>query len=165
MTDDAKSLDQETCEKLFLCEGEVIGLDSPRADIAGRIDNEATLHAQAAIHRSLDSNNKLFQEECGRIDRWAQDIEDAAELALKQTKKRIDEVRKRLRQAPTVDEQLSLQTEMQSLEKQKKQQRRELDDVEDETAKKRDQLIERIKRRMAHQQTVTTLFTLRWEVV
>ena len=54
---------------------------------------------------------------------------------------------------------------MSQLEKLKKKQQLELFDVEDETAQKRDSMIARLKKRMAHQTTTTTLFTIRWEVV
>ncbi len=165
ITDDGKSLDHETCEKLFMCQGHVKGPEAPSSEVSGRVDHESSLHSQAVIHRSFDANNKLFRDECDRIERWAKDKEEAAELELKHTKRQIDEVRKRLRQAATVDEQLSLQTDMVKLEKQKKQQRRDLDDIEEETGRKRDELIDRIKRRMAHKTTLTTLFTLRWDVV
>ncbi len=165
LTDEGRSLEQETCEKLFQCEAVVVGPTVPATDIGAKLHQATLVRKDGEIHRSLDANNRLFREECDRIERWAKDKEDAAELALKQTKKLIEVTRKKRDQATTVDEQLAIQIELTRLETQKKKQRRELDYVEDETAQKREWMIARLKKRMAHQTTATTLFTVRWEVV
>jgi len=165
ITDEGRSLDQETCEKLFQCDADVMGSTSPGLEVASKLTESAVVRKEGEIHRSLEANNKLFRDECERVERWAKDKEDAAELALKQTKKLIEATRKKMHQATTVDEQLACQTEMSRLESLKKKQRRELDDVEEETAQKRDSMIARLKKRMAHQTTAITLFTIRWEVV
>jgi superfamily II DNA or RNA helicase len=165
VTDTGRSMDQETCEKLFLCDGEVVALETVPASIAPRLEQESKQHLDAAITGLLDANNKLFQEECERIEKWAKDIEEAAELRLNDVKKQIDVVRRRIRVATTIDEQLACQNEMSDLETQKKRQRREIEAIEDSTVDKRESLIQRLKKRMTHRQTTSTLFTLRWEVV
>ncbi|MFT5326508.1 MAG: hypothetical protein ACI8P0_004383, partial [Planctomycetaceae bacterium] len=48
------------------------------------------------------------------------------------------------------------------LDKQKKRQRRERDDVEDRTGEQRELLISRLKQRMAHDCSISTLFAIKW---
>ncbi len=165
VSDDGRSLDQETCEKMFYCEGMVSGVVSPDAPTAVRLHAEAEQHRQAAVTKSLETGNKYFLEECERIELWAKDKELVAEKQLRETKKQIDDVRKRLLKAATVDEQFTLQEEQQKLDRQKKKQRRELDEIEDEIGNERDRHIEKLKRRLTQKQSVVTQFTIRWEIV
>jgi hypothetical protein len=51
------------------------------------------------------------------------------------------------------------------LEKQKRRQRQRIFDVEDEIMAKRDELIERLEKRMRQRTNVEPLFTIRWGVV
>lgn len=165
VSDEGKSLDQETFEKMFFCDGVVVGAVSPDASTTSRLQAEADQHRQAAVMKSLETGNKYFLEECERIELWAKDKELCAEKQLSETKKLIEDVRKRLRKAATVDEQFALQEEQQKLERQKKKQRLELDDIEDEIGKERDRHIEKLKRRLTQKQSVATQFTVRWEIV
>jgi len=138
---------------------------SPDASTASRLQAEADQHRQAAVTKSLETGNRYFLEECERIELWAKDKELLAEMQLRETKKLIEDVRKRLRKAATVDEQFALQEEQQKLERQKKKQRRELDEIEDEIGKERDRHIEKLKRRLTQKQSVVTQFTIRWEII
>ncbi|MDQ3767121.1 MAG: DEAD/DEAH box helicase [Actinomycetota bacterium] len=63
-TNDAgKSLDQETCERLFHCRATVSPTADPPPPIHDRLQKEAERHAHAAVGTSLESNNQLFAEE------------------------------------------------------------------------------------------------------
>ena len=162
VTGAGRSLDQETCQKMFQCDGTVTGESSMTQPVAERLKSEASLCATAAENESLESGNLLFREEVERIEKWALDVEDAEEQNLKETKKLIDQTRKAMRSASTTEEHLRLQEEMTRLDKQKKRQRRERDDVEDRTGEQRELLISRLKQRMAHDCSISTLFAIKW---
>jgi superfamily II DNA or RNA helicase len=164
VSDEGKSLDKETCQKMFHCDGTVIGPVSMTPAVVERLKGEAQQCAEAAEHESLESGNRLFSEEVDRIEKWAQDVEDAEEQKLKETKKLINQTRKAMRTASTTEELLEFQEEMSRLEKLKRRQRRERDDVEDQTAEQRELLIDRLKQRMARNRSLSTLFTIRWTV-
>ena len=165
VTEDGRSMDQEVCEKLFQCDAEVVHSDVVPTSIATKLSSESGIHLDGTIRRSRNANDQLFHDECERIEKWARDIEEAAELRIKEVKKQIDAVRKRMRFATTADEQLACQREMTDLEKHKKRQRRDMEEIEDQTSVKRDQFIARLENQRKHQHTSTTLFTIRWEVV
>jgi uncharacterized coiled-coil protein SlyX len=164
--DDAgKSLDQETCEKLFNCQASVAAVADPPASLHERLRKEGDRHAQATIGLSLEANNKLFVEEREQLDRWADDMVIAAERDLADTKAQIKLVRRQSRLATTLDEQNALQNRLRDLEKKQRKQRQEIFEIEDQIGEKRDRLIDGLQRRMSQRTTKTPLFTIRWRVV
>ncbi|GIW56609.1 MAG: helicase SNF2 [Nitrospiraceae bacterium] len=163
--DDGRSLDQETMEKMFHCEARAEPLPSLPSDVEARLAAEADRHAQATISRSLETNNRHFHEAREKLEKWADDMVLAAEKELKDTKERIKALTRQARLATTTEEQHALQKQIQELEKQKRRQRQRIFDVEDEIMAKRDDLIEKLEKRMRQRTSVEPLFTIRWSVV
>jgi exonuclease VII large subunit len=120
ITDDGHSLDQEICEKLFRCEGEVKGPVRISQDIAKRLEAEAERHAQATISRSLEENNRYFQEAREQLEKWADDMILAAEQELHQTKEQIKALRPQARLAAPLEEQHKIQRKIRELEGKKR---------------------------------------------
>lgn len=163
--DNGKSLDQETLEKLFQCDAQSDPLPDAPPEIKGRLAAEADRHARATISRSLEQNNRHFQEARERLEKWADDMVLAAEKELKDTKERIKVLQRQARLATTTDEQYSIQEQIRDLEKLKRRHRQRIFDVEDEIMAKRDALIEKLEKRMHQRSSVEPLFTIRWSVV
>jgi len=163
--DEGRSLDQETLEKLFHCEAKAEPLSSLPTDIEARLAAEADRHAKATISRSLETNNRHFQEAREKLEKWADDMVLAAEKELKDTKERIKALTRQARLATTIEEQHALQKQIQELEKQKRRQRQRIFEVEDEIMAKRDELIAKLEKRMHQRTSVELLFTIRWTVV
>jgi hypothetical protein len=166
MTDQGKSLDQETCEKLM----DTAASTAPDSVLippatAQRLQSEAKRHADATVAHALETNNQHFTEARDKLDRWAEDMVQGAEQALKNTKEQIKVAQREARQAPTLDEQQVIQERIAKLERQQRKQRQEIFEVEDEIHDKRDQLIEELTRRMAHSASSETLFTIAWQVI
>ena len=165
MTDQGKSLDQETCQKLMDTVATISGdLAQIPQNIAQRLQAEADRHAEATIARSLETNNKHFIEARDRLDRWADDMVLAAEQELKNTKEQIKIAQRESRQATTLTEQQVLQEKIARLERQQRKQRQEIFQIEDDIHDKRDQLITQLTQRMTQKVTSETLFTIKWVV-
>jgi hypothetical protein len=164
VTDGGRSLDQETCEKMFLCDGTVGGPASLPVTVVERLENEARQCASAAETLSFESGDRLFREETAKLDQWKRDVEEAAEQKIKDTKKQIEAVHQAKRTAATTDELLQLEEDESRLQKQKKQQRRELEDLEERTSEVREKRIKQLKQSMARKSSLSTLFTIRWRV-
>lgn len=160
-----KSLDQETCQKLFNCAAVVADADELPSELAERLRKEAGRHAEATIVGSLECNNRLFNEERERLEKWADDMVVAAEKDLADTKAQIKAVRRQSRLATTLNEQNELQQKLRELERKQRKQRQQIFEIEDEIAEKRDSLIDGLQRRMTQKTHSTHLFTLQWEVV
>jgi hypothetical protein len=163
--DEGRSIDQETMEKMFHCEAKVEPLSFLPSDVESRLAAEADRHANATISRSLEENNRHFQEAREKLEKWADDMVLAAEKELKDTKERIKALNRQARLAATTEEQHAVQKQIQELEKQKRRQRQRIFDVEDEIIAKRDELIEKLEKRMRQRTSVEPLFTIRWSVV
>jgi hypothetical protein len=69
------------------------------------------------------------------------------------------------RQAPTVEAAHALEVRRRDLERQQRDQRRRVFEVEDEIRARRDELIDGLERRMRQRSTLEPLFTIRWSVV
>ncbi|HED00905.1 MAG TPA: hypothetical protein ENN18_11105 [Proteobacteria bacterium] len=162
--DNGRLLDQETCEKLFNCQGTVSICDEMPSPVKDRLNIEAERHGKATISRSLEENNRHFSEARERLEKWADDMVLAAEKELKDTKERIKALTRQARLATTTEEQHKIQEQIRDLEKKKRRQRQSIFDIEDEIVGKRDALIEALERRMAQKTTTEELFTIRWTV-
>lgn len=165
VTDAGKSLDQETCERLFNCDGAAEPVAEPTPPFADRLQKEAERHVHATIGASLEANNKLFNEERERLEKWAEDMVVASEKDLTDTKAQIKAVRRQSRLAATLDEQNELQQKLRELEKKQRRQRQQIFEVEDQISQKRDILIDGLQRRMSQKTAATKLFTIHWRVV
>lgn len=164
-TDAGKSLDQETCERLFHCTATVEPLPGLTDEAQLRLGVESNLHADAAVAVSLEENNRLFGEERERLERWADDMVVAAEKDLADTKAQIKALRRQSRLATNLDEQEGLQHKIQELEKKQRKQRQQIFEIEDQIADKRDKLIDGLQKRMRQKTTAKHLFTIRWNVI
>jgi hypothetical protein len=163
--DEGQALDQETMEKMFLCAGEVRGEIVVPEAVAARLAAEAKRHAEATISRSLEANNKHFQQAREKLEAWADDMVLAAEKALRDTKEKIKVLSREARQATTLEEQHRIQEEIARLEKVKRRQRQDIFKAEDEIKEKRDALIATLEKRLVQRTETETLFTIRWEVI
>jgi len=160
-----KSLDQETCEKLFRCNAEVQPISVIPKGEGKRLKEEAKRHAAAAVVKSMERNSQLFQNERDRLERWAEDNILASEKELSDIKEQIKSVKRQSRLAPTLDEQHILLHKLKELEKEQRRLRQNIFAVEDEIAGKRDKLIEALERRIQQKTTSEPLFTIEWAVV
>lgn len=164
--DDAgENLEQETIEKLFNC----IGYDryeTPLPEpIRQRLRADSERHIKATITRNLEDNNKHLSEACIQLDKWAEDMEKAAAKEMDDTKRKIADIRRKVRLAPTMQEQAELQAELKKLETVRRRQQQKIFETEDEIAEKRDSLVEQLTMRMEQKTTIEELFTIRWSVV
>lgn len=163
--DQGRNLDQESCERLFLCGGRVRALTDGVNGAGQRLRADADRHVQATIARSLEENNRHFNEARDQLDKWAEDMELAAQKELDDVKRQIRELQRRSRQAPTLAEQHDLQEQIRKLEGKKRSLRMKIFDIEDEIVERRDRLVRSLAERMEQKTQVRELFTIRWRVV
>lgn len=159
------NLGQETCEKLFNCYGYASQQGLLPESVSKRLQRDGERHAQASVARNLEENNRYFAEARDQLDKWAGDMELAAQKKLDDTKRQILDLQRRSRQAPTMVEQHELQKEIARLERRKRSLRERIFDLEDEISDKRDRLVEALELRMRQKTTITPIFTICWRVV
>ncbi len=163
LTDDGQVLDQETCEKLMAIPA--AGKPTPLSTTVpeGLLANSQRAVA-ATVAQVLEANQRLFNEERDKLERWADDKLLAAEEALKNTKARIAQLKRDARKAVTLQEQDGIQRELSELERKQRRLRQEIFAVEDEIIAKRDELIASLQQRLQEKTSNETLFSVRWQV-
>ncbi|UGQ46653.1 SNF2-related protein [Massilia endophytica] len=163
LTDDGQVLDQEACEKLM-----AIPAASKPTPLSTAVPEALLANSQraitATIARVLEANQRLFNEERDKLERWADDKLLAAEEALKNTKARIAQLKRDARKAVTLHEQDGIQRELSELERKQRRLRQEIFSVEDEIIAERDQLIVSLQQRLQEKTSNETLFSVRWQV-
>ena len=163
LPDGTKTLDQETCEKLFRCDAHVRA--APDTKPPRHLTEEADRHTSATLARAMEANGAHFNEERERLDRWADDMVAGAEKTLADTKAQLRQLNRQARLATTTDEQHRLQLKVRELEREQRRQRQRIFDVEDEILERRDRLIDQLERRIKQRTNEEALFTIRWRVV
>jgi hypothetical protein len=158
------TLDQETCEKLFQCDGDVRPATIP-VEALQKLGREADRHRDATISGSLERNNSFFREERDKLERWAEDAVEGAEKELRDTKAAITAQNRAARVAHTTEEQHAIQQKIAQLEREKRRQRQRIFEIEDEIIVKRDQLIGDLEKRLTQRTTYDVLYSIRWRVV
>lgn len=162
-TDDGQVLDQEACEKLMAIPA--AGKPTPLSTIVPEALLANSQRAVAAtIAHVLEDNQRLFNEEREKLERWADDKLLAAEEALRNTKARIVQLKRDARKAATLQEQDGIQRELSELERKQRRLRQEIFAVEDEIIAKRDELIVSLQQRLQEKTSNETLFSIRWQV-
>ena len=152
---------------------QVLRLQADEVGLQRQRDEQAIQHlkansrrrAEATLAKNLEENNRHFIEARDQLDKWAEDMEIAAQKELDDTKNQIRDLQRRSRQAPTLEEQHALQEEIAKLERKKRNQRKRIFDIEDEIAEKRSRLVDALEKRMQQKTTVTPVFTIRWSVI
>jgi superfamily II DNA or RNA helicase len=165
MDDRGNNLDQETCEKLFHCAGQTKEISTIPDTALTRLREDCDRHAHATIARNLEENSRHFAEARDQLDKWAEDMEVAAQKELDDIKRQIRDLQRRSRLSPTVEEQYNLQEEIRKLDRKKRTLRQRIFDIEDEIAEKRDRLVEALEKRMKQKTITTPIFTIRWRVI
>jgi len=165
LTDSGKVIDQEICEKLFICQADVREPILGTADLIDKIKRDSEQHIAATINNSLAQNNYFFQEERERLEKWAEDMIIAAEKELNDTKVKIKDLKRQARQAKSTEEQHQVKKEIKEMERKQRRQRQQIFDVEDEIAENRDGLIDELEKQLVQKTTKEELFTIRWSVI
>lgn len=164
LTDQGEPLDQATCEKLMsmpaMSRPTALNTTIPESLIAN-----SQRAVDATIAQVLEANQRLFNEERDKLERWADDKLLAAEEALKNTKARIAQLKRDARKATTLQEQGVIQHELAELERKQRRLRQEIFNVEDEIIAKRDELIASLQQRLQEKTYNETLFSVRWQVM
>lgn len=111
-----------------------------------------------------ERNKKFIDEESAKITRWAEDQTYALEQELRDIKKRIKEKERIFKSESDGTLRLSIQKEIQTLQRQMKKKRQELFNLEDEIEEERERLIEKIEASLEQTITKETLFIINWTI-
>ena len=160
--DDGTVLDQQCAERLFTLPGHVIG---PCLSLPSPLIASATQKRQAVIQREISERNaRFFEVEAEKLDGWADDIKLGLEREIKEIDRQIKEARRAATTALTLEEKLTGQKQIKSLEAQRSQKRRSLFDAQDNVDKQREEFITAIEGKLTQNSRLNQVFTIRWQL-
>jgi superfamily II DNA/RNA helicase len=164
VSDSGQLIDTDACKKLFNIGAEA-SESSEISALSDKLRDAQTRNIEAQLAIAMDTNNKYFQDERDKLDKWADDKMLAAEQALTDTKNQIKSLKRESRHAISVDEQQQFQQQLKELELKQRRLRQNIWDVEDSIAEKRDELIAALEARMKQKTDIKELFTVRWLII
>ena len=161
-TEDGVWLDADASALLMSLQAHQVGpaTRTPPTAFAANVRRQC----EAALSKALEENDQYFQVEREKLDQWADDQIQAAELALQDTKDKIKDAKRRARSAQTIDEQAAINDQIKTLESQQRGQRRDIFDVEDAIGAKRDALIEALHKRLNQSSHTIKLLRIQWRI-
>jgi hypothetical protein len=110
-------------------------------------------------------NMELFQQECDKLDHWAEDQRRAQKGTLDDLDARAKVLRKQVREASSLPEKLNLQKELRSLERQRIDAWKSFDDKSRAIEEDRDRIEADMARLLSRSTTEESLFTITWSIL
>lgn len=164
ITNQGEVLDDDIIERLLMLPAtqNMLRTDSIPA---ARLDEITALREQTALAGITERNAEFFEAEVAKLNRWADDQIARAEQALTDTKRRIRELRNAANKANSIEEQVSIQSEIRDTERRQRRLRQEIFDIEDRVFDERDALIDAIRAKLKPTGTTQHLFTVSWVLV
>ena len=160
--DDDNSLDEETCERLFMIAAE-IGKERNIPDpVQTLLDDQFESRKAQTVQDVTKRNQTYFEAEMDKLENWAEDLKQGLERELKELDREIKSTKKEARQASGLDAKVALHKKAKELERQRNDKRRRLFETQDEVDARKDGLIEDIERRLKQRMEDVALFTIRW---
>lgn len=160
--DDGPTPEPESLRKLFDVRARVeaaVVAEFPEALEASSIRARTAVLAAAA--QRAESELGRARE---RLERWADDQIQAAEVDLREVRGQFRQVEREARKAPTLEQQATLQRRIAELEARQRKARQHVFTVEDEVRAKRGALLDALEARIQQHTDVETIFTIAWTV-
>ncbi len=162
-TDDGQILDEEIAARLMTLPGNVI--NQAQTGLENTSLEAQTQKRQLEIQRNISERNaRFFEAEADKLDSWADDLKVGLEREIKEIDRQIKEARRTAVTALTLEEKLSGQKLIKSLEAHRNLKRRSLFDAQDQVDKQREELISVIEGKMNQSIRSDQLFLIRWTI-
>ena len=134
-------------------------------DVVARLADNAAQYAKATAAKVGEENNAHFKEATEKLIRWSEDQIAAATHKIDSLRARQMEVERRIRHAETLDEQVPLQKELDTIRKDIRRARANVSTIEDETDDKRNRLLDALQRKLIPEVAREEIFTIKWHVI
>lgn len=160
-----ETIPADILEMFFKINGQVVEDVSCDEKINSFLQENSKRYAEATKKRSLETNNKFFQERTEQLYRWSDDVVAAAERELSLVKAELRAANREASLAETLEEQKAAQERIRQIEKKKRATRRRIFEVDDEISKERDKFISALEKKMVQNSSLENLFTIKWKIV
>jgi len=159
-THDGRLLTDNTSRRLF--DLPVSEVASQPITIPSNLATSVSNTEETILTDIQERKSEWMIEESKKLDSWADDLVAAAEKELVDAKNRERELKREMRKSKAPEQQHQIQTEIQHIEKSKRQLRQNIFEVEDKIFEKRDAMIAEIEARLEQSIERDELFTIQW---
>jgi superfamily II DNA/RNA helicase len=163
VSDSGHMLDAPTCERL-------LRLQASEHAASPTLQHSPRLHAQldalrdACLKAAEARNERFFEEETEKLERWAEDKRIGLDIRIKQLDQEIKEARKAVRQLETLQEKMSAKKALKKLERERDDLMLAYHEEKKKIEAEEDRLLEDIEQNLLLSPEQQPLFSLRWRL-
>lgn len=162
--DDGAVLDDETCRKLFAVPATIGTMAHLPPPLASILEQRLVTLRHDVLGDAMRRNQSYFDDECTKLDNWADDLRDNLERELKDLERDMKAAARQAKATADLDAKVALRKQAADLEKQRNEKRRNLYDEQDRIAAQRDGLIGAMEEKLKQRTEEREVFTIRWVV-
>ena len=162
-SDNGELLSERTCERLLLLSSEELSTESGFFHQAILQDQLEVLRGNC-LEQTEANNEKYFEEETEKLERWAEDKRIGLDIRIKQLDQEIKEARKAVRQLETLLEKMSAKKALKKLERERDDLMLAYHEEKKKIEAEEDQLLEEIELNLEISVSHERLFCLRWRL-
>lgn len=164
VTDTGEALDAEQVRRLFDLPATVNESAAQEASPFTCLDVAFAAQRQAILTDISARNTTFFDEEMGKLDRWAEERKKQLEFQIGEMDRAIRETKAEARKTAPLEAKVALQRRVKALEHGRNEMRKRLFDSQDNVDAQKDALLNEIEARLAQQVEEKEIFALRWQV-
>lgn len=166
ITDSGEVIYPDVAEQMLALSGsdselEVV-LDGKTADA---LADSITAQRNEITATNADRNNNFFDEEMGKLERWAEDVKSGLEKELRDIDAEIKLRKSESKKTSRLDEKVRLQRLIKDLEKRRSEKRLNLYHAQDEVDERKEALLSKVEAMLAQKVEQTHLLTFHWRII
>lgn len=162
--DQENAIDDETCRKIFNINNSYIN-SICHIEKESKIKEVFDMRFNVVLNKLLEVNNKFFDSEIEKLEKWSEDIKKSLELELRNLDIEIKFKKAEARKLLKLEDKLNMQKIIKELEKKRNNLRFNLFDEQDKIDDKKEKLIEEIEDKMKQRIEVEELFKIKWKII
>ncbi len=162
--DQENAIDDETCRKIFNINNSYIN-SICHIEKESKIKEVFDMQFNVVLNKLLEVNNKFFDSEIEKLEKWSEDIKKSLELKLRNLDIEIKFKKAEARKLLKLEDKLNMQKIIKELEKKRNNLRFNLFDEQDKIDDKKEKLIEEIEDKMKQRIEVEELFKIKWKII
>ncbi|MEK7827422.1 MAG: DEAD/DEAH box helicase, partial [Thermodesulfobacteriota bacterium] len=164
--DDGAELDGDQVQRLFslpaMVAEQTTGTDS---EAVSRLQQIALVRQAGIVEMNAQRNGGFFDDEMGKLDKWAEDVKNSLEIELKDLDREIKARKTEAKKILLLEEKVNAQRQIKEMEKTRNALRMSLYETQDEVDRRKERLLEEIEARLKQRLERKDLFSIRWKVV
>jgi hypothetical protein len=164
-SDSGDALSDEQCHRLLDLPATISSPSGPTSSATEEIRAIIGNHQNSTLAEIALRHSQAFEQEIEKLENWASDRKTALELEVKELDAKIGELKKKSRLATALEDKITWEKKVRSLERKRAERRRDIFEAQDQIDEKRDVLLTKAEARLEKSTETHSLLTIRWEMI